>query len=134
VLIGGDTAAAIVALGDARYATDADAQLLLARLLVFDRRFDAAFDVCDRLVATSHRVPALVGKATALLELGKPGDALDIFAQLPDDADAAEGAARALEMLGRVDEAAQAYRRFIALASSGSELRVRAAELWLASR
>ena len=67
----------------------------------------------------------------ALLALGKPGDALAIFEQLADDADAAEGAARALAQLGRTAEAAEAYRRFIALAASGSDLRVRAAQLWL---
>jgi tetratricopeptide (TPR) repeat protein len=131
VLVGGNTEAAIAALRDDRYARDADAQLLLARLLAFDRRHDDAIAVYDGLEATSHRVPALVGKATALLELGRHGDALSIFEQLPDDADAAEGQARALEALGRPDDAAEAYRRFIALAARGSDLRVRAAALAL---
>jgi tetratricopeptide (TPR) repeat protein len=131
VLISGDTTAAITALRDTRYGRDADAQLLLARFLAFDARFDEAIEVYGQLEATSHRTAALVGKAAALLELDRPGDALSILEQLPDDADAAEGQARALETLGRVDEAAEAYRRFIALASSGSDLRVRAAQLAL---
>jgi len=131
VLISGDTNAAVTALRDDRYARDADAQLLLARFLAFDKRLDEAIAVYDQLEATSHKTAALVGKATALLDLGRTGDALSIFEQLPDDADAAEGAARALELLGRHDEAAEAYRRFIALASSGSDLRVRAAQLAL---
>jgi tetratricopeptide (TPR) repeat protein len=130
VLISGDTAASITALRDDRYARDADAQLLLARLLAFDKRFDEAIAVYDQVEATSHRTAALVGKASALLELGRAGDALAIVEQL-DDADAAELQARALETLGRLDEAAAAYRRFIALASSGSNLRVRAAQLAL---
>jgi tetratricopeptide (TPR) repeat protein len=131
VLISGDTNAAITALRDDRYARDADAQLLLARLLAFDKRLDEAIVVYDQLAATSHRSAALVGKANALLELGRAGDALSIVEQLPDDADAAEVQARALEALQRVEEAAEAYRRFIALASSGSDLRVRAAQLAL---
>jgi tetratricopeptide (TPR) repeat protein len=131
VLISGDTNASIAALRDDRFARDADAQLLLARFLAFDNRLDEAIAVYDLLEATGHRSAALVGKATALLDLGRTGDALSIFEQLPDDADAAEGRARALEQLGRLDEAAEAYRRFIALASSGSDLRVRAAQLAL---
>ncbi|HEY5951877.1 MAG TPA: tetratricopeptide repeat protein, partial [Kofleriaceae bacterium] len=131
VLVSGDTNAAVTALRDDRYARDADAQLLLARFLAFDNRLDEAIAVYDQLAATSHRIAALVGKATALLELGRPGDALSIFEQLPDEPDAAEGQARALEALGRIDEAAEAYRRFIALATSGAGLRVRAAELAL---
>ena len=134
VLVSGNTASAIDALRDPRYAQDADAQLLLARFLAFDRRHEEALAVYDGLAATSHRTAALVGKGLALLELDRLGDALSILEQLPDDADAAEGAARALEALGRIDEAAEAYRRFIALASSGSDLRVRAAQLWLADR
>jgi tetratricopeptide (TPR) repeat protein len=131
VLISGDMTAAITALRDERFARDADAQLMLARFLAFDKRLDEAIAVYDALEATSHRVAALVGKATALLDLGRTGDALSIFEQLPDDADAAEGQARALAALGRHDDAAEAYRRFIALASSGSDLRVRAAQLAL---
>lgn len=134
VLVGGTAAAAIDALRDPRYAEDADAQLLLARFPAFDHRLEAAIAVYDQLAATSHRTAALVGKGLAWLELGRVGDALAIFEQVPGDADAAEGQARALEALGRMDEAAEAYRRFIALAASGSDLRVRAAELWLASR
>jgi tetratricopeptide (TPR) repeat protein len=130
-LISGDTNAAITALRDDRYARDADAQLLLARFLTFDARHHEAITVYDQLAATSHATAALVGKATALFELGRTGDALSIVEQLRDDADAAELQARALEHLGRVNEAAEAYRRFIALASSGSDLRVRAAQLAL---
>ncbi len=131
VLVSGNTHAALAALRDERYARDADAQLLLARFLAFDGQHEAAIAVYDALEATSHRTAALVGKATALLELGRAGDALSIFEQLPNDTDAAEGQARALEQLGRLDDAAEAYRRFIALASSGSALRVRAAQLAL---
>jgi tetratricopeptide (TPR) repeat protein len=134
ILVSGNTGDAIAALRDERYADNADAQLLLARFLAFDNRPEEAVAVFDLLAASSHRTAALVGKGSALLDLGRPGDALSIFEQLPDDADAAEGAARALEALGRIDEAAASYRRFVALASSGSELRVRAAQLWLTSR
>jgi Flp pilus assembly protein TadD len=76
-----------------------------------------------------------VGKATVLLEQGQHESALAMFdALLAEDArdlEACEGRARTLDKLGRVGEAAAAFRRFVSLADAGAKLRVRVAQLWL---
>lgn len=114
---------------------DPDAQLLLARFLGFDGKHDEAIVIYDRLASTSHRHAALVGKAGALLEEGHAESALAIFdaliADTPNDREATEGRARALDRLGRTSEAAAEFRRFVSLATAGADLRVRAAQLWL---
>ncbi|HEV7557223.1 MAG TPA: tetratricopeptide repeat protein, partial [Kofleriaceae bacterium] len=96
-----------------------------------------AAHIYDRVAVMSelHRQRALAGKATLLVDLGKLESALALFeilrAEQPDDLDVAEGRARALAELGRTDEATAEYRRFVALATSRSDLRVRAALLWI---
>ena len=137
VLLGGSTKQAIAALGDSRYADDPDAELLLARMLAFERQFDRAAAIYDRvaLLPDPQRHAALIGKAGVLFERGSFESALALLDLLctekPTDAEASEGRARTLERLGRVGEAAAEYRRFVALASSRSDVRVRAAHLWL---
>jgi tetratricopeptide (TPR) repeat protein len=139
VLISGRTADAIDALSQPRFADDPDAQLVLARMLVFDRQLERAVQIYDRIaqLADPHRHTALVGKASVLLDLGKLESALALFdllcSEKPNDSDASEGRARALEKAGRVGEAAAEYRRFVALATSRSDARVRAAQRWLES-
>jgi hypothetical protein len=51
VLLGGNTPTAIEALRRPEYAADATAQLVLARFLVLEHRFDEAITVCDRAAA-----------------------------------------------------------------------------------
>nr|MBA3499747.1 tetratricopeptide repeat protein [Deltaproteobacteria bacterium] len=136
-LINGRTNDVIAGLSQARYADDPDAQLVLARMLVVDRQLERAIEIYDRIaqLADPHRHTALVGKASAFLDSGKLESALALFELLcnekPNDGDASEGRARALEQAGRTGEAAAEYRRFVALATSRSDVRVRAAQLWL---
>jgi tetratricopeptide (TPR) repeat protein len=137
VLIGGRTSDAISALSQPRFLDDLDAQLVLARILVFDRQLESALQIYDRIaqLADPHRHAALVAKAGVLLSLGHRDSALALFdlvcSEKPNDVDASEGRARALEQAGRTGEAAAEYRRFISLATSRSDVRVRAAQLWL---
>jgi tetratricopeptide (TPR) repeat protein len=134
VLLSGDAKRAIAALEDEHYASKPDAQLVRARFLSLDGQHERALEVYDR-IGGEHRFTALLGKARTLLDLGRDQSALALFDELvaekPTDAEASEGRARALEKLGRVGEAAAEYRRFIALATAGSDLRVRAAQAWL---
>lgn len=137
VLISGRTNDAIKALSESRFADDPDAQLVLARRLVFDRQLERAVEIYDRvaLKPDPYRHNAFVGKASVLLDLGRLKSAVALFvllcAEKPNDIDASEGRARALEHVGRTDEAAGEYRRFVSLATSRSDVRVRAAQLWL---
>ena len=127
----------IAALADARFADDADAQLVLARLLAFDRQPERALAIYDRLagMADPHRHHALVGKAGVLLDQGHLESALALFdllcAEQPTDPEASEGRAHALERANRLGEAAAEFRRFLSLATSRSDVRVRSAQLWL---
>jgi len=137
VLISGRTNDAIAALSEPRFADDPDAQLVLARMLAFDGQLERAAKIYDRVsvMPDPHRWSALVGKAALLVDLGNLESALALFdilrAERPSDLDVAEGRARVLAELGRTDEAAAEYRHFVALATSRSDLRVRAAQLWL---
>lgn len=135
VLLSGNAQQAIAALCDPRYADEPDAQLMVARLFVLDRAFDRALAIYERLASGPHRHAALLGKAAVLLERGSAESALALFdllcSETPTDADSSEGRARALEKLGRLGEAAAEYRRFVAIATSRSDLRVRVAQLWL---
>jgi tetratricopeptide (TPR) repeat protein len=135
VLAGGRPQSIIEALQQPQFATDVDAQLILARALVDDAQLDRAVAVYTMLESTPRRPEALVAKGNALLRNEKLDAALAIFdvaiAEKPNDPDACDGRARTLEKLGRVGEAAAEFRRFVALATSGSDLRVRAARLWL---
>lgn len=135
VLSSGDHAWMIATLDAHPYGEQPDAQLVLARVLSFIGAHERAIAAYDRASRSKpHRHVALVGKATVLVE-NSAESALAIFdalcAEQPTDADASEGRARALEKLGRLGEAAAEFRRFIALATSGSDLRVRAAADWL---
>ncbi len=100
VLIGGRTSDAIAALSKPHLADDPDAQLVLARMLAFDRQIERAAETYDRVAAMPepHRHRALVGKATLLLDRDDLESALVGFelvcAERPSDPDAAEGRAR----------------------------------------
>jgi tetratricopeptide (TPR) repeat protein len=137
ILLGGRIKDVIHALSSPGYATDPQAQLMLARFHTFDRSYGRATALYDRVLESSpqHRHTALVGKATVLLEQGQHESALAMFdALLAEDArdlEACEGRARTLDKLGRVGEAAAAFRRFVSLADAGAKLRVRVAQLWL---
>jgi len=137
VLLAGDAKRAIAALSEPRFADDPDAQLVLARFHVFDGDNYRAAHVYDEVASRwpEHRFAALLGKANALLDFGYHESALAMFDQLvaekPTDLDASEGRARALDKLGRTGEAAAEFRRFVSLATSGSDLRVRVAQAWL---
>jgi tetratricopeptide (TPR) repeat protein len=137
VLISGRTKEAVAALMQPRFSNNADAQLVLARLLANDGQTERALEIYDRIASMPdpHRHNALVGKATLLLDQRKFDVALALFdvlcAEKPNDIDASEGRARTLEQLGRVDEASAEYRRCVAIATKRSDIRVRAAELWL---
>ncbi len=138
VLTSGRTADAISALSDARFADNMDAQLMLARFQLFAHELEAAMQVYERVaqMPEPYRRRALVGQATVMLEEAKLESALAMFdrvcAEAPTDVDASEGRARVLELLNRDAEAAAEYRRFISLATSRSDVRVRVAQLWLA--
>jgi tetratricopeptide (TPR) repeat protein len=114
---------------------DLDAQLLLARYLGFEGKHDDALGVYEKLIATRIGYAAMVGKATTLFELGQYDAALAYFdalvAERSGDTDACEGRARTLEKLGRLGEAAAEFRRLVSLTNAESNLRVRAAKLWL---
>jgi tetratricopeptide (TPR) repeat protein len=137
-LVGGRTQDAIEMLQRPEYEADAVAQLILGGCLAFDGRFEESAEVYERASTLSgeNRYPAMIGRACALLELGRPADALDVFdvvrRENPGNVDAFEGRARALEQLGRKGEAAEEFRRFVAAAGATSDLRVRSAQLWLA--
>jgi Flp pilus assembly protein TadD len=110
-------------------------QLVLARLVDFAGDEERACLIYDRAATSqSHCYAALLGKASLLVEQ-RTESALAIFedlcAQAPTDPDPCEGRARALEKLGRLGEAAAEFRRFISLATSRSDIRVRAAADWL---
>lgn len=108
----------ILMLRRAAYERDAAAQLALAELLSFDRRFDEALAVFERAaeLGTEHRHAALLGQARTLLELDRAEQALAVFdlicADRADLVEAIEGRARALVQLGRGAEAEDAFRRY----------------------
>ncbi|NVB81549.1 MAG: tetratricopeptide repeat protein [Kofleriaceae bacterium] len=137
VIVTGKPREIIEALSAPEYADNADAQLLLARYLALDGEPDRAQVVYDRvtLAPPPHRQQALVGKAGLMLAAGALVSALSLFdvacAEAPTDLDASEGRAQTLERLGRLGEAAAEYRRFVGLASSRADLRVRVAKQWL---
>lgn len=137
VLLSGRTFEAIAALSQARWAENLDAQLLLAQFVLQAGDPDGAIAIYDGLTdaADPHRHIALIGKANVLLDQGHLESALALFESLiadqPSDLDAIEGRARTLDRLGRTGEAAAEFRRFVSLASAGTDLRVRAAQMWL---
>jgi tetratricopeptide (TPR) repeat protein len=134
-LAGGRTVDAIALLQRPEYSRDAVAQRLLGELLAHDARFaDAlsAFDAALVLDDTIHQAPAArLGKASALLGLGRANDALALFDGVIADHselhEAFAGRARALVALGRTAEAETALQRYVALTGRLSELRVRMA-------
>ena len=129
-LAAGQTERLIERLAGADYADDPAAQLVLASCLEREKRFDEALSIYDRITSTEHRATALAGKASTLLAAGRADDALATLAAAdPDDPDVLECRIRILERLGRADEVAATLARFIAIAATRSDLRVRAAQL-----
>lgn len=131
VMLTGDPAAIAAALRVPPYSDDVDAQLVLAGFLSDQE----AHEIYDRLAAGSGGHRALLAKAELLLRTDKAVGALAILDGLaPEqraDVHVIEARARALERLGRLGEAAAEFRRFISLATGGSDIRVRAAADWL---
>lgn len=72
--------------------------------------------------AVESRVPFLVGRGQAMLNMNKPEEALAAFEEAlslqPDDAEALVKRGQAQEQLGRIDEALQSYDRAIAIDAS----------------
>ena len=131
VLVDGRTADAIQMLRRPGYEGDAVAQLLLASMLSFEGLHSDALAIYDRVLTLGdeHRHAALLGKADALLELGRPEESLSLFERVSEErkdlTEALDGRARALKQLGRNEEADEAFRQYVAIAGQRSELRVR---------
>jgi hypothetical protein len=87
-----------------QYAADAAALLLLAGLLAFGPTKGLAPLSIPSTLSTSHRHAALLGKAAALLDLGRAADALDtidlVLREAPHSPAALDARALALERLG----------------------------------
>jgi len=107
------------------------AQLALASCLWSEQRLEEALHVYARLAQGSdeHRHAAGLGVGWVLLELDRTDEALDAFDRAIGagavGAEASEGRFRALERLGRFDEADAELRRFVALGEGRSDLRAR---------
>jgi tetratricopeptide (TPR) repeat protein len=116
LLASGETRRAIEVLERPEHEADAAAQLLLAGALEIERRFDEALAIYERVTGFDemHRHAALVGKASALLELDRCVEALRLLdrlrAERPTDAATIETRARVLARLGRTVEAEEEYR------------------------
>lgn len=130
----GDAARAIVEIDrvDPSYKI-ADSRLLRAACLGFLGRHREALIELDLLAAfePSRAGDAARARAECLITLGEADHALGLLdsrlGQHPVDEDALYLRAVALDRLGRTEEAAQAFRRFVAVAGSHSDLRVLAA-------
>ncbi|MEO8701315.1 MAG: hypothetical protein ABI867_14805 [Kofleriaceae bacterium] len=109
---------------------DPVAQLVLAACLVASDRAAEAIAVYDRIPVT-HEDDAVVGKAFALLELGRADEVLALLAFRSDDADTIEARGRALAALGRTVEGDREIDRLvIAPGERSSRFRFRAAVRW----
>jgi tetratricopeptide (TPR) repeat protein len=126
LLARGQAREAIAILEGAEHAADAVARLLLGACLVAEQRFEDALAVFEHVLTLdeTHRVAVELSSGYALLALGRGADALERFERL-DDSDAVEGRARALELLGRDEEARIEHERSIAIASRRATLRTR---------
>lgn len=131
VLVDGRNRDAIQMLQRPEYEGDVVAQLLLAGLLSFERVHSDALAIYDRIstLGDEHRHAALLGKADALLEMGCAEESLRLFevviAEREDLTEAIDGRARALKQLGRVTEADEAFKLYVAIAGQRSEARLR---------
>ncbi len=131
VLLDGSTSDAIEMLRRPGFANDAVAQLLLASLLSFERLHADALAIYDRVLTLGdeHRHSAMLGKADTLLGSGRAEESLSLFeglsAERNDLIEAIDGRARALKLLGRIAEADEAFKQYVAMAGHRSELRVR---------
>lgn len=131
VLVDGRTSDAIQMLRRPEFANDAVAQLLLANLLSYERLHSDALSIYDRVLTLGdeHRHSAMLGKADTLLGSGRAEESLSLFervcAERNDLSEAIDGRARALKLLGRIAEADEAFKQYVAMAGHRSELRVR---------
>ena len=110
----------------AAHPDDAVAQRLRGELLAFTARFADALAAFDASLALADTPAARLGRGRALLELGRPSDALASFEAI-DLPEALDGRARALLELGRHAEAEAAARAAVAAIERGSDLRARVA-------
>lgn len=128
LLLAGRIAEAIAELASTRYANDVDAPLLRARLLALDHQHERAAEAFTSITGGPHREEAQLGLARALIDLGKPHEALAIvdalLATRSRDLGALEARARCLELLGRLDEANDAMKAFMAAVELASDARL----------
>ncbi len=132
VLLGGTTAEVLVLLGEPRFADDVLAQLHRAHLLAAESRVEEALAIFQRFTHDpEHRVAALTAISTALLDLDRADAALSaidhLIAAAPAAVVALELRARALQQLGRTDEAEAERKRFAQQMAVRSEVLVRQA-------
>jgi tetratricopeptide (TPR) repeat protein len=131
MLIEGRAPEAIEELAKPVYAEDTLARLVLAQSLLAAARPEEALAVYVRVaqLGGDHREGAVVGTALALLSLGRSDEAVEMFGQAcnswPNNLDALEGYAHALEAQGRGEEAEAAHRRASAARAARSDLRLR---------
>lgn len=127
MLIGGRTGDAIDELARESYARDAVAQLMRADLLLAEQQPDRALAVYLQAsqLGADTRPAAIVGTGLALLALDRAEEALEMFDHVPESLDALEGRARALDALGRTDEAEAARKRHADACATRSDLRLR---------
>ncbi len=121
---------AIAALQGTEHRADPEAGLLLAHLLMYERRPREALVAFDTVMTTSEacRVRAMLGLGDALLACEEPAEALQVFEhasrEVPGAEHAIDGRIRALFALGRTDEAESLLADLVRAASAGSAARV----------
>jgi tetratricopeptide (TPR) repeat protein len=120
VLISGRIVDAIQLLRRPTYDDDTVAQLLLAELLCTDDRHADALAIYDRIDTDDGRL----GKARALLALGRAAEALEALAATTTD-EAYEVRSRALAALGRTDEAEVQMSAYLRVIEHRSDRRIR---------
>lgn len=125
-LVAGRVQEAIPVLERPEYDDDAVAKLVHAACLAFAQRFEEAIAMYDRAAAISpdQRVPALIGKAQALLSLDRAVEALAELDAARDQVDVDLVRALALRRGGFEDDAEHELGRVVAASESRSDLRV----------
>jgi tetratricopeptide (TPR) repeat protein len=125
MLVAGHTAEAIARLEKPDHASDPQAQLLRAELLLYCEQLDAALAAFEKLGGLAGGL----GRATVLVRMGRAEAALALCDALvrehPGASEPHEGRAMALQALGRTGEAEEAYKRALAANAQRSEVRVR---------